>query len=232
MYENGSLRQVTGGPLRPGGYQMSDRLLRLCHPTPGELLLDVGCGEGQTLAYIRENYELRTLGIDRSPVLLQSGRNAGVSPLTCASGEALPLPSNAVNIILSECSFSAMGFFEDLLREYHRVLQSGGKLALSDIYARDPQGAAAVRSLPFCSGLRNLLSGEQIFEFFQKSGFEIRVWEDHSQVLKTLNRKISGNQGAHSHFLTCAEPAVDPMDALITISRAKLGYYLLVTQKV
>ena len=105
-------------------------------------------------------------------------------------GEVLPLPAGQVDIVLSECSFSAIGSFENLLGEYRRVLRPVGKLALSDIYARNPQGAADLRSLPFCSGLRNVLSQAELFAVLQECGFEVLVWEDHSQVIKTFSGKI------------------------------------------
>ena len=229
MYENGSLSQVTGGHLHPGGMQLSERLLALCQPAPAELVLDVGCGEGRTLAYIRQEFSVKIIGVDRSRFLLKSGRQKGT---VCAMGEALPLPAGQVDIVLSECSFSAIGSFENLLGESRRVLRSAGKLALSDIYARNPQGAADLRSLPFCSGLRNLLSQAELFVVLQKHGFEVLVWEDHSQVIKTLSGKIYGTHGAYSQFWSSAEPAVDPLDTVITLSRAKLGYYLLLAQKV
>ena len=233
MYENGSLSQVTGGPLRPGGLKMSERLLVLCELAPGEIVLDAGCGEGGTLRFMQKNFFVKVFGIDRSQFLLFSGRKKDTGlPLACALGGELPFADGQVDVVLAECSFSAMGDFKNLLVEYRRVLRPGGRLAISDIYARSPQGAAYMRSLPFCSGLRNLLPQAELIMLLKNCGFEVRVWEDHSEVIKNLSGQICAGAGSLSEFWNRAEPAVNPLDVVIAASRAKLGYYLLISEKV
>ena len=50
--------------------------------------------------------------------------------------------------VLAECSLAAMAHLEETLAEFRRVLVPAGRLALSDVYVRSPQGLPALRSIP------------------------------------------------------------------------------------
>ena len=231
-YEMGLFSQDNGESLHPGGLDLTDRLLTLCELSPGQTVLDVGCGTGATLDILRNVYSVLAVGIDRSELLLETGQinNPGL-PLACARGASLPVASGQVDAILAECSLSVMANFESVLTEFQRVLRPGGRLALSDIYARNPDGAAALRRLPLTCGLRAALAQAELTEHLHAHGFEIVIWEDHSETLKYMRTQMSLAHGSISEFWNLAEPAADPMDILIATSKAKLGYYLLVARK-
>lgn len=233
MYENGSLSEATGGPLRPGGLDMTERLIALSGISAGDIALDVGCGTGGTVRHLLDEHSVYAIGIDRSSLLLQTGVfNDPRLPLACAWGRHLPVESGQFNAILAECSLSAMADLDNVLTEFWRVLRPGGKLALSDIYARNPEGIPFLRALPFRCGLRAAIGKDELFGELGAHGFGIAAWEDHSETLKHLAGKMILAHGSMSGFWSRSEPAADPMDIQIAISKAKLGYYLLVAQKV
>jgi len=232
MYENGSLSKATGDVLRPGGMDLTSRMLALCDLSAEDCILDVGCGTGSSLLLIEKTYPARIVGIDRSELLLQTGiHNHPHLPLACASGRAMPLVSGQIAVILGECSLSAMGNIEDALAEFYRVLQPGGRLALSDVYARNPQGIPSLRALPLSCGVRDARSQVDLLARLQAHGFQVVVWEDCSDSLKHLAAQIALAHGSASQFWTRSEPAADPLDIQIALSKAKLGYYLLVAKK-
>jgi ubiquinone/menaquinone biosynthesis C-methylase UbiE len=158
MYESGSLGRATGGILRPGGWALTERLLAHCGLHAGDRVLDVGCGGGYTLRYLVENYAVQAIGVDRSDVLLHQGHThePGLS-LARAWGMALPVADAQVDVVLSECSLSAMSGIDDFMAEAWRVLRPGGRLAISDVYVRNPDGATLLRSLPLTCGGATLL---------------------------------------------------------------------------
>jgi len=232
MYENGSLSKATGEILRPGGMDLTDRMLALCELSAGDIVLDVACGTGSTVRYLMEAYPIRAVGIDRSELLLQTGvQNHPYLPLACAWGRSLPVASGQMAAVLAECSLSAMSNMEDVLAEFQRVLRSGGRLALSDVYARNPDGIPSLRALPLSCSVRDALSQDDLLGRLRAHEFEILVWEDHSEAMKYLAAQITLAHGSMSRFWSRSEPAADPLDIQIAVSRAKLGYYLLVATK-
>jgi arsenite methyltransferase len=231
MYETGLLRQATGGPLRPGGLDLTARLLEMCSLPADAVILDAGCGSGATLGFLKSAGYRHGLGIDRSGPLLQADGSPVDPPLACAEGSAIPLRSDQVDCILSECSLSAMSSLDASLEEFRRVLRPGGWLAVSDLYARSPAGLPALQALPFSCGLRAVRSIDGWMNLLSAHRFEIQSWEDHSEALKGLSSQLARAHGSLSAFWCQAEPDVDPFDLQIAIHKARLGYCLLVARK-
>lgn len=133
--------------------------------------------------------------------------------------------------VLAECSLSAMTSMEDVLAEFRRVLRPGGWLALSDLYARDPDGIPSLRALPQSCVVRDAILQSELTERLKEHGFDVLVWEDHSETLKYLVSQITLTHGSMNRFWGHSDPAADPMDIQIAISKANLGYYLCIAKK-
>ena len=232
MYENGLLGKATGGILHPGGLDLTKQLLRMCNLLPHACILDVGCGIGSTVEHLL-GADRQVVGIDRSGLLLQQGvaRHPGL-PLACGRVKFLPLASNWLDAVLAECSLSAMSDIEDALAEFRRVLHVGGCLALSDIYARDSRGIPALRMLTLTCGLRDVLTEDELASKLQAHGFEIIVWEDHSESLKYLAAQLILTYGSLNEFWKSSEPGGPSANIQAAVQQAKLGYYLLVAKRV
>jgi arsenite methyltransferase len=231
-YENGSLSQATGGPLRPGGLDLTERMLTLCDLPANAHILDVGCGTGSTVGTLLEA-GFQAVGLDRSELLLQTALTLRPNlPLTCGWGKSLPLANAGMDAVIAECSLSAMSDLETTLAEFQRVLRPDGLLALSDVYVRNPEGVSSLRALPVSCGLRDAMTENELLAKLQMHGFELLAWEDHSETLKYLAAQMILAHGSMSEFWSKSEPQADPFDVQITISKAKLGYYVMVARKV
>jgi arsenite methyltransferase len=175
-YEVPELREAMGDTLRPGGLRLTGRALETCGFASGARLLDVGCGLGATAAFLtRKGY--RITGVEPSALLLEEARRRcpGVDLLP-GSAEALPFADATFDGVFMECVLSLVGQRAAALSEVARVLRPGGRLVVSDVYARDH---GLVPTPP-----------AHIEAEFRSHGYELESWEDHTDALIQLVAKM------------------------------------------
>ncbi len=115
---------------------MTKRLADKVGLTSADILLDVACGHGDSVRYLRTEYGCEAVGVDLSRGLIQ--RTALLHPdedvgLLIGDGEHLPLKDNSFTAVISECSMCLMPGFNDGLSEAFRVLKPAGKIGITDI---------------------------------------------------------------------------------------------------
>jgi ubiquinone/menaquinone biosynthesis C-methylase UbiE len=233
FYEGETLRAVTGDTIRPGGLDLTGRALSFCALAPDARILDLACGVGATVKELKDHYHYQAFGIDASELLLATGltNRPGLS-LARAFGRALPAAHGQFQAVFIECSLSIMAEPEQVLDEVHRVLVPGGVLILSDLYLRNPQAAGLLRTQSFACCLRGARSQVEVIDSLRSHGFEIALWEDHSESIRDLTRKIIFSMGSMQGFWEHTIPGdVDAFELQLAISRAKPGYFLLVARK-
>jgi ubiquinone/menaquinone biosynthesis C-methylase UbiE len=166
---------------------------------PGQRVIDIGCGEGSTVSYLRRECGVSAFGVDlwlpRGEALFQG----------CA--ECLPVASGSLDGILAECSLSAMADRDKVIAECARVLAPGGSLVIADLYARNGDSIAD-----------GVLVCKELLERIVAHGFQIRLWEDHSEVLKQLV------------FRVIMEHNCDSMEQICQWKSVRAGYFLLIAK--
>jgi ubiquinone/menaquinone biosynthesis C-methylase UbiE len=97
----------------------------------GRQVLDVGCGPGDLAAAAAE-LGADTVGIDVAPSMVRRAALANPSiPFRVGSFEAIPAGEGAFDAVVGNFVLNHVGRPEAALGEAHRVLRSGGRLALS-----------------------------------------------------------------------------------------------------
>jgi arsenite methyltransferase len=147
---------------------------------PGEIVLDLGSGGGidVLLSARRVGPAGKAYGLDMTDEMLalakQNQAKAGATNVEFLRGniEAIPLPDQAVDVIISNCVINLSGDKDQVLREAFRVLKPGGRFAVSDVVLRRELPAELRQSLDLWTGCvaGALVEGDYVAKL-QAAGF-------------------------------------------------------------
>jgi ubiquinone/menaquinone biosynthesis C-methylase UbiE len=147
---------------------------------PGEHVLDLGSGGGidVLLSARRVGPEGKAFGLDMTDEMLDLARKnqaaAQVENAEFLRGEIedIPLPDDAVDVVISNCVINLSADKQRVLHEAFRVLRPGGRLAVSDIVVRGGMPQTIRRSLELWAGcVAGALEETQYRDMLAEAGF-------------------------------------------------------------
>lgn len=146
----------------------------------GDVVLDLGSGGGidVLLSARRVGATGKAYGLDMTDDMLtlakRNAAEAGVTNVEFLRGriEAIPLPSNSVDVIISNCVINLSGDKRQVLAEAFRVLKPGGRFAVSDVMVRGTVPADVRRSMELWVGcVAGALEEQEFRTLLAENGF-------------------------------------------------------------
>jgi SAM-dependent methyltransferase len=162
----------------PGGLVLTDRLMECAGLAPGASVLDVGCGDGASVARMADGHGLRPVGLDVSEAKVRLAAEARPDlDFVAGRAEALPFADAAFDAVLCECVLSAVDDAGAALTEMRRVLRPAGAVLLSDLYVREGSEDAPGGGVP------SLGRRETVKALLAGAALTAEVWGDESGAL-------------------------------------------------
>ena len=147
----------------------------------GEVVLDLGSGGGidVLLSAKRVGPGGKAYGLDMTDEMLalarENQRKAGVANVEFLKGEieAIPLPDNSVDVIISNCVVNLSGDKKRVIDEAFRVLRPGGRFAVSDVVVRGEVPTEVRRNMELWVGcVAGALTEQEFHSLLWEAGFQ------------------------------------------------------------
>jgi ubiquinone/menaquinone biosynthesis C-methylase UbiE len=147
----------------------------------GEVVLDLGSGGGidVLLSAKRVGQSGKAYGLDMTDEMLalalENKKKARATNVEFLKGhiEAIPLPSNTIDVIISNCVINLSGDKRQVLKEAFRVLKPGGRFAVSDVLTREGLPQSIRESMALWSGcVAGALEENEFIALLKEVGFE------------------------------------------------------------
>ena len=147
----------------------------------GQTVLDLGSGGGidVLLSAKRVGPSGKVYGLDMTDEMLalarENQRQAGATNVEFLKGtiEAIPLPDQSVDVIISNCVINLSVDKDAVLREAFRVLKPGGRFAVSDVVIRGEVPDEIRRSMELWVGcVAGALHEDEYASKLKAAGFE------------------------------------------------------------
>lgn len=163
-------------------------------PQPGETCVDLGSGRGNDVIRLAEEVGENgfVFGIDISEGMIAKA-NATLEKFEVQNArilkaelESLPLRDNSIHLVISNCTINHASDKPAVWGEVYRILKSGGRFVVSDIYAVQPI-AEKYRNDP--AAVAECWAGSvtraEYLTMLEKAGFnDIKIFEESEPYTK------------------------------------------------
>ncbi len=171
------------GGAHPGGLNLTKKIFKSENINRTSKVLDVGCGTGQTAAYIAYKYGAKVTGIDVNSTMVTKAKqrmekNGLPVKIIQSSIEKNSLPDNHFDFIISE---SVLSFVNKprALNEIFRLLKDGGRFIAIELTIITPLTETEENEIKQFYGLDSIHTKKDWVALLKQAGFEqIRIRKD------------------------------------------------------
>lgn len=163
------------GGAHPGGFNLSKSVLE--NESIGEAwnVLDIGCGTGQTAAFLAQTFQCHVTAVDKHHTMVDKAKNRMKRlkvPVTVLNGDAqqLPFQDNLFDLIVAE-SVITFTDIKQTVSELARVVKEEGKVIAIEMTAEHPVSEEWQKQIFELYGVRNILNEYDWKKVYLNSGF-------------------------------------------------------------
>lgn len=234
---------------RPGEFNITDRALEIADYKKGSRILDIGCGEGDTVNHLNElGMEAEGIDMNLESIRIAGERYPGIN-VRFADGSFLDeYMSFTFDGVTFECSLSMINQPDEALHEAYCVMKKGGRLIITDLYEIDPDPqqvkaveieAARQARIPHQEGdcdegtvmrfvnfrYEGAFYKDALIKMMEEEiGYKVIAFEDRTQDLDNYVAQTLMDEGSLEHLCTNLKWEIDG-------KKRKIGYFILVAQK-
>jgi arsenite methyltransferase len=247
-YQSDFARLLLGDSFHPGGLALTKRLGEILALAPGDHVLDVACGRGESAIFLATQFGCRVTGIDLGETNITHAASraaaAKVSTLVrfkLGDAERLDCPDASFDVVLCECAFCTFPDKRAATREFARVLRAGGRLGLSDLTRADDLPVELTGLLAWIACIADAQAAEEYVEHLERAEFQSLSAEPHDEALAQMVRDVQGRLLAAEMMVRLDKvslPGVDFAEAKAMAACAAsavrlglLGYSLIMAKK-
>ncbi|HHW38334.1 MAG TPA: class I SAM-dependent methyltransferase [Bacillales bacterium] len=164
------------GGAHPGGLNLTKEIFYSEKISRASRILDVGCGTGQTAAYLAAHYGAKVTAMDINPIMIEKAKSRMMQyqlPVEVIRGsiEDFPLKDGTFDFILSE---SVLSFVNKprALKEIFRLLKSGGRFIANELTTNNKLLSSNEEEIKQFYGLDSVLSETDWVDLLEQSGFK------------------------------------------------------------
>lgn len=186
----------------------------------GETVVDLGSGGGLDvfLASKLVGPTGLAIGIDMTGDMISLARRNASSGgyenvrFYLAEIEAMPIPSNSVDCVISNCVLNLCEDKDAAFREVFRILKPGGRLAISDIALKQPLPDCVAGELASWTGcIGGALTIEENREKLQRAGFrEVEIVDSGADLNAYREGGSAACCGPTPETTSCCGPTESP----------------------
>ena len=160
----------------PGGIKLTKKIFVNEKINKSSRILDVGCGTGQTAAYLATSYGAKVTGLDINPIMIEKAKNRMTKyqlPVDIIQGsiEKCPLKNSEYDFIISE---SVLSFVNKprALKEIFRLLKHDGRFIANELTVNGRLRVNSEEEIKQFYGLDSILTENDWITLFQQAGFK------------------------------------------------------------
>lgn len=197
-YSSDAVALLLGESYHPGGLHLTRHLLKRLGLTPGQRLVDIASGRGQSALLAAGEYDVSVAGVDLSATNIAAAtaaaEGAGLEDrvhFQVGDAEAVPLPDAVADAVICECALCTFPAKERALTEMARLLRPGGLVGITDIAAdrsRLPDALTGLTAWIACIADARPLAELQALA--ERAGLRVEHTERHTAALTRMIDQI------------------------------------------